>query len=251
MVSLKTTKINKYPAHIMGVNRSELRKALMTILERDLRSVKKKRVLEIGCGSWDFAKKILDKNGCEWHGVEPVDMGGKNLTIVKGSVKDIPYHNNSFDIVLCNQTMEHWFEYNVSLNKALKEIHRVLKPGGVLMINAPIHKHGDPRFLKGELSKIRKVFIRKLWKLVLFERVFSVLKVQDWKRIASKGIFSKFGYPDFLIPNSAESTSYVLNIHAKKRGTRSIVKKSNAVLRNFVVLFMFIKTYLRTRLFQY
>ncbi len=229
-----------------------LREVVKRVLMRDLSKVKNKRILEIGCGNWDFAKKILDKNCCEWFGVEPVDMEEKNITIVKGSVNNIPYHNNSFDIVLCNQTMEHWFEYNVSLKKALREINRVLKPGGLMMVNSPIHLHGDPRFLKGELGKINSAFKSKLWKITLFEKCFPSVEIKGWKRIASKGLFSKLGYPSFLVPHSKEAVSYIINIHAKKKTRlKSKVKAQNRTLRCLTVILRFVKTYIRTRFISY
>ena len=246
---IKTTNISGFPSGIKRISRSDLRKAVMTILLRDLSKVKCKRILEVGCGNWDFTKKILEKNNCEWFGVEPVDMGNQNLTLVKGSVKNIPYHDESFDIVLCNQTMEHWFEYNVSLKKALSEIHRVLKPGGILMINSPIHLHGDPRFLSGELGKIKSAFKKKLWKIVLFEKCFPPKKIQGWKRISSRGFFSKIGYPDFMIPNPKEASNYVINIHARKKVTGRKKQRLKLPSRDLIVLFRFIKTYIKTRFF--
>ncbi len=220
------------------------------MLKRDLNNIKKKRVLEIGPGTWDFAKKIFEKNDCDWNGIEPLDAGEKNLTIVKGSVKNIPYHDNSFDIVLCNQTIEHWFEYNVSIRKALEEIHRVLKPGGKLMINAPIHNHGDPRFIMGELKKVRSEFKKDMWSINLFEKVFPSKKLQGWRKIAAKGFFSKFGYPDFLIPDQKRSSTYLLNIHARKKKTK-IKSKKDKRLRYASVILRFIKTYIKTRTIFY
>ena len=227
--------------------KGSLRDVVKSVLLRDLRRIKNKKVLEVGCGTWDFAKKILEKNGCEWHGFEPVDLGKENLTIVKGSVKNIPYHDNSFDLVLCNQTMEHWFEYNVSLKRALAEIHRVLKPGGVLMVNSPIHLHGDPRFLRGEIKKIIANFSRKFWKIQHVERVFPDKILKTWKKISGKGVFSKVGYPDFLIPNAKSARTHILNIHARKKKTSSGLSKRDS-FRNLKVIIRFVKTYAKTRM---
>ncbi|MBD3249367.1 methyltransferase domain-containing protein [Candidatus Woesearchaeota archaeon] len=225
------------------------RDVVMHILKRDLKDIHNKKVLEIGPGRWDFAKNILEKNNCRWYGLEPLDFGEDNLTMIKGSVDDIPFHDSSFDIVLCNQSMEHWFEYNVSLKKALKEIHRVLKPESILMINAPIHNHGDPRFLMGELKKIRASFKKNMWNILLFEKAFPDKKVQGWKKIAANGFFSKLGYPDFLIPNPKDATTYTLDIHAQKKKKKNKKKKSqNRSIRNLIVILRFIKKYIRTRI---
>lgn len=145
--------------------------------------------------------------------------------------------------------MEHWFEYNVSFKEALSEIHRILKPGGILMINSPIHNHGDPRFLMGEIKKIKSVFNKRMWTIKLFERNFPKFKIQGWKKIAGKGFFSKFGYPNFLIPNSKNASTHTLNIHAqKKKGLRKDTKNQSKFIRNILVLTRFIKTYLKTRI---
>lgn len=228
-----------------------LREVIKAVLRRDLKPIANKKVLEIGCGTWNYAKRILEKNSCNWFGVELVDEGRKNLTLVKGSVKKLPYHDNSFDFVLCNQTMEHWFEYNVSLKQALSEINRVLKPGGVLMVNSPIHLHGDPRFLSGELEKIRDVFDRKLWTIALFEKCFPSREIKGWKKIASRGFFSRLGYPDFFILHPDKAVSYIINIHARNKGGRLKAGNSSRALRYLTVIFRFFKTYLRTRIISY
>lgn len=244
----KTTYLKSYHSSI-DKNVSSFRKSIMTILIRDLSSIKGKRVLEIGCGKWDFAKKIFEKNGNEWIGLEPVDLGRENMTIFKGSVKKMPFHSNSFDYVLCNQTMEHWFEYNVSLKEALREIHRVLKPGGVFMANSPIHLHGDPRFLMGEIKKINSQFKSWMWNVILLERVVPIEKKQRWKQISGKGFLSKVGYPSFLIKNSKNAFTYLINIHAKKKGGMIPVKNPKNMLRWATVIIRFFKTYILTRFF--
>lgn len=216
-----------------------LRNVVQSILYRDLSKIKNKKILEIGCGNWDYAKKILENNDNEWHGFEPVDFGKNNLTIIKGSVKSIPYHENSFDYVICNQTIEHWFEYAVSFRRALNEIKRVLNPKGVLIVNAPIHIHGHPIFLKGKLKKIMKLFTQN-WEIKLFEKCFSSKKEKRWKQLGTQGWQSKIGYPSFLIPDHKNAFSYILNIHAMRKSTRKPLTK-RAKFREIKVFIRFIK----------
>ena len=45
------------------------------------------------------------------------------------------FDDNTFDIVVGNQTMKHWEENEVHLLKGLSEVFHVLKPGGQMFVN--------------------------------------------------------------------------------------------------------------------
>ncbi len=55
------------------------------------------------------------------------------LADVKMDVHEIPFEDNTFNVVFCNHVMEH-VEDDI---KAMSEIHRVLKPGGWAIIQSP------------------------------------------------------------------------------------------------------------------
>lgn len=57
------------------------------------------------------------------------------LAKVKMDVHDIPFEEASFDVVFCNHVMEH---VNDDI-KAMREICRVLKPGGWAIIQSPVY----------------------------------------------------------------------------------------------------------------
>lgn len=59
------------------------------------------------------------------------------LAKVKMDVLDIPFEENSFDVVFCNHVMEH-VESDI---KAMKEIYRVLKPGGWAIMQSPVYPY--------------------------------------------------------------------------------------------------------------
>jgi SAM-dependent methyltransferase len=61
------------------------------------------------------------------------------LAKVKMDVLDIPFPENSFDVVFCNHVMEH-VEDDI---KAMSEIHRVLKKGGWAIIQSPAYMYLD------------------------------------------------------------------------------------------------------------
>lgn len=58
----------------------------------------------------------------------------KNINILS-----IPYENNYFDLIICNHVLEHIPEDA----KAMKEILRVLKPGGKAILQVPISKNNQ------------------------------------------------------------------------------------------------------------
>jgi SAM-dependent methyltransferase len=52
---------------------------------------------------------------------------------VKADILNLPFEDNCFDIVLCNHVLEHIEDDN----KAMKELYRVLKPGGMGIFQIP------------------------------------------------------------------------------------------------------------------
>src|SRR5258707_5512413 len=56
------------------------------------------------------------------------------LARIKMDIHQIPFSENQFDVVLCNHVLEH---VNDDI-QAMREIHRVLKPGGWAILQVPI-----------------------------------------------------------------------------------------------------------------
>ena len=100
-----------------------------------------KRVLEIGLGQGADAESMI-RRGARWTGVdltaESVERVRTRLTLRdlpfadlrQGSVLDLPFDDNSFDLVFSHGVLHHVPE----VQQAQKEIHRVLRPGGELVI---------------------------------------------------------------------------------------------------------------------
>jgi len=95
----------------------------------------KLRILDVGCFPFDLGA-ALKKLGHEVWGIssphEPLKQ--KNVSIVNIETDPFPYKNNMFDLVICSEVLEHLTQ---SPMPALKEMCRVAKPGGHVLITTP------------------------------------------------------------------------------------------------------------------
>jgi ubiquinone/menaquinone biosynthesis C-methylase UbiE len=98
------------------------------------------KLMDIGCGTGHFLEYIkINHPNWQIYGVEPSKLlrtvARKNTKgdIRNGQLAKIPFKDNYFDIVTCYDVLEH----NINLSKNIRELHRVIKPGGILFIQAP------------------------------------------------------------------------------------------------------------------
>ncbi|MES2479668.1 MAG: class I SAM-dependent methyltransferase [Bacteroidota bacterium] len=103
----------------------------------------KGRLLDFGCGTKPY--KHLFNNVEEYIGLDFESdrvKGEKTETDIIYDGKTIPADDNSFDSILSTEVFEHLFD----LQGALKELNRVLKPGGLMLFTCPFSfgEHESP-----------------------------------------------------------------------------------------------------------
>lgn len=111
----------------------------------DLLAVKPgERILDVGCGNARDMSRILESGG-QVVGVDISEgmveaarqelecVGKSGMTLQVGDVTCLDFPDAYFDKVLCSEVIEHIPD----ASQALREIYRVLRPGGSLVLSTP------------------------------------------------------------------------------------------------------------------
>lgn len=100
-----------------------------------------KIILDMGVGYGLYSSKLIERSGAIY-GIDIVkqnlftsreNVGSNKYLSVLGSVNQLPFVDNSIDLIICIETYEH-LENGLEV---LNEMHRVLKNGGRLIITVP------------------------------------------------------------------------------------------------------------------
>ncbi len=117
--------------------------------------------------------------------IEKVD---EKTDFLRADILEIPFESNKFDVVICNSVLD-YFTNQKLVEKALKELKRVLKPDGKLMVLELV------RSFRGFLI-LTPFFVYKLKSKEKWERIISKL---DFKLIQT---FSDRGRVIFVFKNN-------------------------------------------------
>jgi len=94
--------------------------------------------LDIGSGSGDLVKllkkQMNTKATCCDYTDELMQLPGQQVDLIDlNNKKELPYSDSTFDIVTATEVIEHLEDFRA----ILREIYRVLKPGGVCVLSTP------------------------------------------------------------------------------------------------------------------
>jgi len=123
------------------MNKYDLTKRLALVFNRFLseKEITNKRLLDAGCGpgwfsalaadlgakviSLDISKNLLDR----------IREKSRSPVVVLGDMLSLPFLEESFDIVVSSEAIEH----TVDPRKSIVQLHRVLRTDGILILTTP------------------------------------------------------------------------------------------------------------------
>lgn len=183
-----------------------LRRRARWILEK-IKLKKPSSILDVGCGDGFYlyllhslfpkAKIIgvdIDRNAIK---SAIRNTKGRDVRLKYGNVCDLKFKDNSFDVVLASEVLEHLKEDK----KGLKNIYRVLKPGGLVLVSVPncsyplfwdpvnwflervMHKHIKSGFWAGIWNQHMRLYSKDELKYLLKKEGFRHIEIYVLTRI--------------------------------------------------------------------
>lgn len=177
-----------------------------------------KRALDVGCETGKLTDLYAQKTQLQWQGLDPdvekAQLSPGGIELINGYAHEMPFPDAHFDCIMFANVYEHVDpEWRLP---ALKEMHRVLAPGGILVGQLPnpyfpIESHSRLPFLTYLPARLRRIY----WRLTPtgwdYDRAhFFVVSVNNLKKLAqSQGfetvLIRNFNYPLDAIPRSVHS----------------------------------------------
>jgi SAM-dependent methyltransferase len=125
---------------------------------QDLKKKIAGRVLDLGCGVMPYRDFLIESGNIEKYigmDLEHSEYHNKVVPDMYWDGYSIPLDDNSIDWIIVTEFLEHYYDTNA----ILKEMHRVLKPGGSIFFSVPfiysLHEvpHDHHRFTPYALGK--------------------------------------------------------------------------------------------------
>ena len=222
------------------------------------------KVLEVGCGEGKHLlsilryKKDLKLFGCDINKtqIENAKKIEKSISYICCDGLNLPYKNEEFGVVYFSDYLEHVSD----INKALVEIKRVLKPGGLLIGNIPCE--GNALSMYNITYKLLRKRAMKIMKIKEHFKLYSVGSIT--KALSDAGFyFIKQRYSYHILGNISDFSLFLMlslsnrlekNFWSANKfysGDKNIIKKSiTKRLFNFLLGFFNLLSYYESSLLK-
>lgn len=168
----------------------------------DPKDFKNFKLLDVGCSAGDitayfskFAGKTVgvdvDKNAIRL--AKERYANRKNLTFIVASASKLPFDNESFDIVLCNQV----YSYVADPEKLMNEIYRVMKKGGICLFTGDnLLRPIEPLYNLPFIRLLPKNLTKQILKLLGYKKIY----IGSYKTLwGIKKLLGRFELEDYTI----------------------------------------------------
>jgi SAM-dependent methyltransferase len=157
-----------------------LHRLIFDTLEKELPDWRKKAILDAGCGTGAILKQL--GNGKRNVGVDLApeaisfcyERGLNNVR--QADICALPFANASFDAVICSSVLYHQWVKDIA--GAVREFYRILRPGGLLVVNVPafgfLHSAHDDAVMTARRFRIREI------RALLLENSFAIRRLTYW-----------------------------------------------------------------------
>ncbi len=178
--------------------------------------------LDLGCGTGNYSLELYKKG----FGVIGLDLSKEMLKVarkkipeilfIKGDAYFLPFKNEVFDLIL-SITM---FEFIKEPEKVMREIYRVLKPGGEILIGTM-----NGKSLWFLFKRIKSLFVETAYRYARFytpKELENLCKIVGFKNIETRGIIFLPSFFSFI--RLAEILDRKLNKAFKNFGAFIVVR---------------------------
>lgn len=174
------------------------------------------KVLDCGCGIGTISRELKNRG----YDVVSVDLSKtsqrlakekNDIDVILASNMNLPFKNASFDVVISVRVVHH----TPDPRKSVKELVRVLKPGGILylLIYKKLSIHYIERNTTGRITRklqktktgkwiVDNVFVSSLIPLLYLGKV---IKFRSWK-FGNFGNYKNYFYDRFITPQATFHT---------------------------------------------
>lgn len=161
--------------------------------------------LDVGAGNGDLIDRVVREFPVKARAADYRDdlitLGDVKVDVVDLNTQPLPYPEATFDLVTCTEVIEHLEHFRA----ALREISRVLRPGGVFVVSTPN--------VLNVRSRLRYLFFG-------FPNMFGPLQLGDDRHHSTHGHINPVGY--FYLAHAlvnAGFTDISVSVDKQQRGS--------------------------------